>query len=356
VNCAPIRNFSQDAGKTAAEAATDEMVMGAVQALCEFSALVSQQNYADLSLAALDDALEQFSKKKGAFRDQKMLKSVKATGDELLARESHHLQEQKIHKIRAAMEVQLYGAEKVTTPKWRQFQVRLNRAQQAATIWSDADQQRAIERLGRKIHHVTPAKLTLFDKVFQHHELQLLQEVGTEVTGPSTILAKTLAQMKSAVKEESYGVVNMTTDKRVQFQVCLSNAEIEATTCSIADTDRVVNHLEWEIYGITSKDQMGFMKEFCICLGKFEARCQPISVQELQKTIEQCVIHLGYPKMLLLSHISESSRRMGSSDNVTTDISEWLHIGNVKEAYRSTNEVNYIQQMLKHNDRCTSLE
>jgi len=117
VNCAPILDCSQDAGKTAAQTASDEMVMGAVQALCEISRLVSQQNHSDLSLAALDDALKQFHKKKGAFRDQKMSKSVKAKVHELLARESHHLREQKIHKIRAAMELQLYVAEKVTKSK-----------------------------------------------------------------------------------------------------------------------------------------------------------------------------------------------------------------------------------------------
>jgi hypothetical protein len=47
---------------------------------------------------------------------------------------------------------------------------------------------------------------------------------------------------------------------------------------------------------------------------------------------------------------------MGSGDNFTTDISERLQIANVKEAYRSTNFVNYIQQMLKHNDQCTGLD
>jgi len=117
VNCAPILDCSQDAGETAAETASDDMVMGAVRALCEFSLLVSQRNHSDLSLAALDDALKHIYNKKGAFRDQKISKSAKAKVDELLARESHHLQEQKIHKIRAAMEVQLYGAEKVTTSK-----------------------------------------------------------------------------------------------------------------------------------------------------------------------------------------------------------------------------------------------
>jgi len=47
---------------------------------------------------------------------------------------------------------------------------------------------------------------------------------------------------------------------------------------------------------------------------------------------------------------------MSSGDNFTTDISERLHIANVKEAYRSSNKVNYIRQMLQHNDRCTGLD
>ena len=47
---------------------------------------------------------------------------------------------------------------------------------------------------------------------------------------------------------------------------------------------------------------------------------------------------------------------MGSGDNFTTDISERLHIANLNEAYRSTIKVNFIQQMLKHNDQCTGLD
>ena len=60
--------------------------------------------------------------------------------------------------------------------------------------------------------------------------------------------------------------------------------------------------------------------------------------------------------MYLVSNISESIRGMGSGDNFTTDISERLHIATVKKAYRSSNNVNYIRQMLKHNDRCTGLD
>jgi len=207
-----------------------------------------------------------------------MSKSAQAKVNELLARDSHQLQEHKIHKICAAMEVQLYGAEKVTTSKRRQFQVRLNRAQHAVTIWSDADRQRAIEWLQPEIHQVTPAKRKLFDKLFRHHEWQLLQEVGTKATGPRSIFSRKLAQLKTAAEEEAWGAVNMTTDKRVKFQVCLSNAEIEATTCSIADTDHIVNQLDKEIHGITSKDQMLFTKEFSIRWVEFGSWWQAIGV------------------------------------------------------------------------------
>jgi hypothetical protein len=78
-----------------------------------------------------------------------------------------------------------------------------------------------------------------------------LQEVGTKTTGPRSIFAQKLAQIKTTAEEEAYGVVNMTANKPVQFQVCLSDADIEATTCSITDTDRVVNQLERVIHGIT---------------------------------------------------------------------------------------------------------
>jgi len=57
-----------------------------------------------------------------------MSKSAKAKVNEQLARESHPLREQKIHKFRAAMEVLVYRADMVTTSKRRQFQVHLNRA------------------------------------------------------------------------------------------------------------------------------------------------------------------------------------------------------------------------------------
>jgi hypothetical protein len=82
------------------------------------------------------------------------------------------------------MQALLYGAEKVSTTKHRQFQVRLKRARHGATTWLDANRQKAIERFEREIHLVSPAKHKYFDKLIQHHEQHQLQEVGTRVTGP----------------------------------------------------------------------------------------------------------------------------------------------------------------------------
>ena len=121
VNCAPILDCSKDDSKTVAENAFYEKVMGAVQAVCKFSLLVSQQNDSDLSLKVLFAQLNRFYQKKSIFPEHKVLKSAKAKVDDLLATESHQLHEQRIHKIRATMEALLHGAEKVSSTKCRQF-------------------------------------------------------------------------------------------------------------------------------------------------------------------------------------------------------------------------------------------
>jgi len=109
-NCAIILDCFQCARKTASESASDETVMGVVQALCEFYLLVSQHNYSNPSFTALDHAQRHFYNNKGAFGEHKMSKSGKVKVDELLVTESHQLQQQMLHKIRAASDVPLYGA------------------------------------------------------------------------------------------------------------------------------------------------------------------------------------------------------------------------------------------------------
>jgi len=285
-----------------------------------------------------------------------MSKSVKAKVHNLLAMESYVLREQKIHKIRAVMEALAYGAEKVSSTKCRQFQVRLNRARQAATTWSDGDRQKATDSLQRQIHQETLPKRRLFDELFHHYERQLLQEVGTKAIGPRSIFDKQLALMKTAAEDKAYGAANMTPDKWLRFPNRLSDVETEATTRNLADLQYVRIQLKREIYGITSNEQKRFKKEFSISMIKFNAWYEATGIQALRKTIQQRVIRFGYPTMHLVRHISDWIRRMGAGDNFTNDIFEQLHITNLKEAYRSSNKVNCIRQMLKHNDRCTGLD
>jgi hypothetical protein len=71
----------------------------------------------------------------------------------------------------------------------------------------------------------------------------------------------------------------MTADNHVEFHVHLSNAETEATTWSMADTDRIVSQLAREMSGITSNKHMQFQNKPSIGLIKFKAWRKAISVQ-----------------------------------------------------------------------------
>lgn len=159
--------------------------------------------------------------------------------------------------------------------------------------------------------------------------------------------------MKAAAADDDYRVANMTTDKGVDFQFHLSNAKPDTTSWSIADTDRTVNQLDSEIYGIILNEQTQFKMTLSICVAIFDACWQALRVQELQKTIEQHVSYIRNVKMSLMSHILERIWWMGSGNDFTTDISEQHIIRNVKESYQSTHKVNYIGHMLMHNDWCT---
>jgi len=305
-NCIPILDCSNDDGKTVAENVSDERVMGAVWALCEFCLLVSQQNYSDLSLKELEDAFKQCYQRKGISPEQKMSNSAKATVHDLLPRESQQLCEQQIHKICAAMEVPVYGAENISTAKHRQIKVHLIRARQAATTWSEVDRQKVIERLEHKIHQTTPAKCMLLHKLFQRHDRQYLLEVGTKSTTPKCEFSKELTLMKADTEEEACGVANMTGNKQLQFGNFLSDAETKATPWSLADPQWVTNQLERVIYDITANEQKVFKKEFSIRVIEFIACWEKIAIYALRKTIKQHIRNLTYSKMYLVSHISES--------------------------------------------------
>jgi len=223
------------------------MVIGAVQAIHGFSVLVSKQNHVDLSLTALVDTLKRFYMKHGVFQEQNISNTAKAKVDKCCATQSQQLQEHEIHEIRAGMEVQMDKAEKVSTPIWRQFQVHLDLAWQAATKWSYPDQRWAKERLEHEIYQVTPVKYKTFNQLLQCHKQQLLQEVGTKATSPSSTLANNLVQIKTVTEEEVSIAATMTSEKSVEFLNHQSHAETEATTWSTANADHIANQLETDL-------------------------------------------------------------------------------------------------------------
>ena len=65
----------------------------------------------------------------------------------------------------------------------------------------------------------------------------------------------------------------------------------------------------------------------------------------LQKRLESECFHFGKPKRHLLRHYREFMIRMDVSDNFS----------NAKDAYQATNRVNFMRQVLAHNDRHTTL-
>jgi len=113
VKCSSLLVCSKDDGKTAEKIAYEEMEMGSVWALCDFSLLVSHQNYSNLSFNELDNELNRFYLKKVIVQEQQMLMSAKTIVDKQVAKSPNKLWEQKIKQIHTALAVLQYRAERL---------------------------------------------------------------------------------------------------------------------------------------------------------------------------------------------------------------------------------------------------
>src|SRR5215469_15744319 len=65
---------------------------------------------------------------------------------------------------------------------------------------------------------------------------------------------------------------------------------------------------------------------------------------------------LGFPKLHSLQHYSERVRMFGTPDNFDTEYMEHQHISDAKDAYKRTNKVNHVQQMVQYVERRSALE
>jgi len=250
VDWAPIVDCSKDDGKTAAETASDNMVLGPVRALCESSRIVSQQDHSDRSLTALYDALKWFYKKKGTFLVQKISKSA-------MANCMNSCQENPISYDNKRFIISMLRWMFRCTPlkwlhetgegKFRCARTEPDKRQPCGQMLTGRVQ--TSDWSAKSITwHLSNARCSIND--FQYDEQQLLQDLGTKPTCPRSSFAKKRATMITTAEEEVYGAANMTANKSVEFRIHLSDAETKATTWSIADTDRMASHIPRQIHGI----------------------------------------------------------------------------------------------------------
>jgi len=153
---------------------------------------------------------------------------------------------------------------------------------------------------------VISVQYKLFNKLFQLHQLQLLQKVGTKPISSRSRISKTTCSNENCRKTFNLQGSNLNIIKHVQFQVYSSNAETGGTAWCTTDMDCTANPLERVICRLTGNDLMMFKKDFDIHFIKFQAWWEGSCDQQLQNTIEQSIIHFAYSMMHLVSHVSES--------------------------------------------------
>jgi len=109
-------------------------------------------------------------------------------------------------------------------------------------------------------------------------------EVRTTSTSRRSIFAKELALIKRAAGDEAYWAAVITSNMQLQLQIHLSDGQTEATTWSFADTQRIADKLEKEIYGSTSNEQKWCKEELSIRLIEFKDWWEIMGIQALRTT------------------------------------------------------------------------
>ncbi|KAI0055469.1 hypothetical protein BV25DRAFT_1775361, partial [Artomyces pyxidatus] len=55
--------------------------------------------------------------------------------------------------------------------------------------------------------------------------------------------------------------------------------------------------------------------------------------------------HFNFPKLRALRYYVASIRKLGTTDNYNTEVTEHLHIDLARNAYRASNKQDYFEQM-----------
>ena len=351
--CAPL--LSSDApGKTSTERASDIEVMKTIRALVEFTLLSRQRAHSRISLKHLQESLERFYRCKVVFAPQRASSARKARLEKDFSIQATEAKKEAMNKFESSLQSRVY---KATAAQQRVFQVRLKEELEVLRIWSEPDKAFAERELDRSIFGATEMKRGRFEELYGDSLDRLESRLRAGASrGPKSKFASDLAKECLAIKTAVYGRSRVTTAAIAEYNEQLSIAEKKATDITDDRLEQTSHRVEVEVFGVGIAEQAAFKEELNVQRRQFEQDWEFRKGPALQKRLESEYFHFGKPKMHLLSHYQEFISRMGAPDNFSTDISELLHISNGKAAYRASNRVNFLLQILAHNDRHTALD
>jgi hypothetical protein len=352
VLCAPLLS-SDVRGKTQFEKESDIEVMKTIRALSEFCLLTSQRTHSDISLKYLDTALNSFYKCKVVFTRQRATEASRKKVETAYETQAAAKKADFIEKITRSLQAEFYR----TTPRQRNvFQARLDTERQRTAVWDLQQKAQVVVQLEEELFGATGASRVVFHRLFNASKERLGSQLGPRSgRGPRSKFAKDLEHERWLIRAIAYGSLRVTDGARQEFEERLLQAEHAALEQSAKDLDEFSRRLELEVYGVDNACQRRFQQAMTVQRLKYDEEWEARKGPSLRKQLETEHFHFGLPKMHLLSHYREFIVQMGSPDNYTTDISERLHITNVKNPYRGSNRVDFLRQILLHNDRHTSI-
>ena len=351
--CAPLLS-SDTPEKNPTERTSDVEVMKTIRALVEFALLSRQRAHSTISLRYLQEALERFYRCKVVFSPQRASVARKACLERDYSTQATEAKEAAMERFEASLQSEIYGA---TAAQRRTFLARLKEELEALSIWSAPHKALAEQELDRSIFGATANKRRQFEELYQEALERLESRLRAGASrGPKSKFARDLAKECLANKIAVYGRLRVTPAATKEYEEQLSVLERQATEVTDDRHQQVHDRIEVEIFGVDGVAQAAFRLALNQKRKQYDLDWEARKGPALQRKLESECFHFGKPKMHLLSHYREFITRMGATDNFSTDISELLHISNVKVAYRATNRVTFMPQVLAYNDRHTALD
>ena len=328
--------------------------MKTIRVLVEFTLLSRQPAHSQISLKYLVEALERYYRCKVVFAPQRATAARKARLEKDYSTQATEAREEALTKFEASLQNQIY---KATAAERQIFRAHLKKELELSRIWSAPDRALVEQQLDQSIFAATKTKRRRFEELYHDAQDRLDSQLRAGASrGPKSKFARELAQECLAIKTAVYGRSRVTSAAIADYENQISMHEEQATNLTEDRQEQIYHRVEVEVFGFDTAAQAAFRQAMGEKRRQYDQDWEVRKGPALRKRLESECFHFGKPKMHLLSHYREFIIRMGAFDNFSTDISELLHISNVKDAYRASNRVNFMRQVLAHNDRHTALD